>query len=207
MEFKFIQINCKEENSIDKRQANAVLKYRPDVILLEYPTTAGSYEFRTKSPNITKEIISAIPWTRSDKYMWLNIAKLNKTNHNVVLYAVDGPYNLVNDANIYPSNKQNPNRTMNLYWWVRIYLRERFMAQNIKKILRKYKNKKSLTILVFLQKFHWQHVEFILSHPTKHKIWNFYFGRRFKKLKPTEISDKLRGEAPILYRYWRKYHL
>ncbi len=199
-----IQVNCREDKYIDKRQAKAVLKYKPDIILLEYLTTSGSYEQRTKSPKITKEILLKNPWVRSDKYMWTNIVKIRRENHHTILYAVDGPYDLVNEANVYQCNNKNPNKTTNLFWWIRIYLRERFMAENIKKILKNHKDKKSLTILVFLQKFHWQHVKFLLSRPAKNKIWKFYFGR-FRDLKSPDVSIKIKKESPILYKYWKKY--
>src|SRR3989344_7163950 len=162
---RFIQVNCREDRHIDKRQAKAVLKYKPDIILLEYPTISGLYEKRNNFPKITKRVLLKSPWARSDKYMWANIAKLKQKNHNITIYAIDGPYDLVNEANIYPCNEKSPNKTANLFWWIRIYLRERFMAENIKKILKNNKTREALTVLVFLQKFHWQHVKFLTTNP------------------------------------------
>lgn len=200
--YHFIQVNCKEEDRIDLRQARAVLKYKPNLIFLEYPKVSNRPI--SEVPRFPKEVLLKNPWARSDKYMWANISKLWKEKHNALVYAVDGPYDLVNKANIYPCNEKYPNKTTNLFWWIRIYLREYFMADNIKAALQNYKAEENPTILVFLQKFHWEHVEFLLSNPHQSKIWNFYFGR-FRDLDPSEISSILKKENPILYKYWKKY--
>ena len=103
MKPKYIQINCTEGKRIDLRQAKAVLKYKPDLIFLEYPT---NYLKPIKKPiHINKKIILKFPWTESDNYMWANIKKIWKNGYNTFVYAVDGPYDLVTKANIYPCDK------------------------------------------------------------------------------------------------------
>jgi hypothetical protein len=75
------------------------------------------------------------------------------------------------------------------------------MANKIKIILNQYKDKKNPTILIFLQSFHWKHVKFLLSNPSKYSIWKFYFGR-FKKLNNKNIRIFINAENKILSRHW-----
>lgn len=199
MKPKYIQINCAEEKEIDLRQAKAVLRYKPDLIFLEYPT--NSLKSIKKPIHINKKIILKFPWTESDNYMWANIEKIWKNGHNTLVYAIDGPYDLVNKANIYLYDKKHPYKTTDLFWWVRIYLRECFMARNIMLILKKYKKKKNPIILVFVQNFHWRHVKFLLSNHSEKAIWNYYF-KRFRGSTSIEISRLVKKENKILFKYW-----
>jgi hypothetical protein len=99
MKPKYIQVSCAEGDKIDLRQSKAVLRHGPDLIFLEYP--GDSLKPITKPRHIHKGIILKHPWTESDNYMWENISKLWKENYRTLVYAVDGPSDLVNKANIY----------------------------------------------------------------------------------------------------------
>lgn len=199
MKPKFIQINCTEGKKVDLRQSKAVLEYRPDLIFLEYST--NSLKPITKPRHISKEVVEKYPWTESDNYMWDNIAESWEAKHKILVYAVDGPQDLVGKANIYPCNEKNPRKTTNLFWWVRIYLRDIFMAKNIETILKRIKTKNEPLVLVFLQSFHWNDAKFLLSRPSKKKIWDFYFGR-FEKLTTQDLKKSIQKENKILYKYW-----
>ena len=199
MKPKYIQVDCTEGNRVDLRQSKAILRYKPDLIFLEYSKVSSKPIL--KPVHISKSIISKYPWTESDNFMWANIVKLWNRNHRVLVYAVDGPHDLVSGANIYSCDKTRPYKTTSLFWWVRIYLRECFMVKNIKLILKQYKNKENPVILVFLQSFHWQHVKFLLSDPSKKAIWIFYF-RRFGELTSKDVSRLVNEENKILFKYW-----
>src|SRR3989344_8011697 len=156
---KFIQIDCIEGKYIDKRQADAVLRYHPNIILLEYPTDKtvdylfNKYPTSKKPLNLVRKIQNNLknyaksdPWVMSDIQMWENIISELTRGNNVKVYKIDGPTNLVS-LTITPKNFNGiPHH---LKWWVRIYLREKFMKKNIEWVLKK--NPKSKIILVFLQ--------------------------------------------------------
>lgn len=198
---RFIQVSCAEGNKIDLRQAKAVLRYKPDIIFLEYPGI--SLKPIVKPIYISKAVISKYPWVESDNFMWANVSRLWKSGYPVLVYAVDGPHDLVSETSIppYPYNEKYPHKTTNLFWWVRIYLRECFMAKKIRTILKQYRGKKSPTVLVFLQSFHWRHVQFLLSNPSKKATRDYYF-KRFRRLKIKDIYKLLQKENKILSKYW-----
>ena len=135
--------------------------------------------------------------------MWNNIVHLwKKENHQTLIYYVDAAEELLNEwlivwENMYPSALKN------WLWWVKIYLREYYMVKNIRWALSKHKSKENLTILVFLQSFHWGHVRFLLKNPSSEQIWNYYFGK-FKGLKPLIITKTLQKENKVFYKYWKK---
>jgi hypothetical protein len=79
------------------------------------------------------------------------------------------------------------------------------MAHHMEQVLKKRFGKKKIVAAVFLQSFHWQHVKFLLEHPSKEKIWRYYFGR-FPKLTPAIITKELKIKDHILSRYWGKYN-
>jgi hypothetical protein len=214
MKPRYIQVNCIEGKEIDLSQAKAVLKYKPDIIFLEYPTNKKTPDtiFNRYSPEnkpieklpnkFSKKTLWLCPWVRSDIVMWNNIARLwEKEKHQVLVYYVDAPEELVNKwfivwKNMYPSALKN------WLWWVQIYLREYHMAKNIRLALSKYKSKNNLTVLVFLQSFHWEHVKFLLKNPSSKQIWDYYFGK-FKGLKPSIITETLQKENKVFYKYWK----
>lgn len=213
----FYQFNCREQNRPDYRQARAVLKYRPDIIIFEAPEKNGSpdvifnryvcdkkpKEEIKKIQNDLKRVSKEFGYVLSDVRTWQNIDSLWKMGHNTLLYNVDAPSELRSKwfevwEHMYPCAAKN------WLWWVRIYLRERIMANHIKNILRNYKEKSNPTILIFLQSFHWIHVKFLLTNPSKNEIWDYYFGD-FREITRKNIAIKIKKMNSIFYKYWKKY--
>ena len=77
------------------------------------------------------------------------------------------------------------------------------MAKNIKWVIEKNKNKEKLTIAIFLESFHWEHVKFLLKNPSKEKIWQYYFGK-FKEVNQKNIAKKIKEKNIVFYKYWNK---
>lgn len=213
----FHQFDCKEENRPDYRQARAVLKYRPDIIIFETPEKNGTPDspFNKYGPgkkpqkkieerlNSLEREAKRFGYAKSDIRTLQNINQLWRTGHEVLLFNVDAPLELRGEwfdawEGMYPCASKN------WLWWVRIYLRERIMANHLKSILKKYKKGKPLTILIFLQVFHWRHVEFLLSDPSKSQIWNYYFGK-FQKVERSAIGSRIKKVNKIFYKYWKKF--
>lgn len=134
--------------------------------------------------------------------MWKNITKLWQNNHKLLVYAVDAPSDLVVNANVYLDKKINPSKNTNIFWWIRIYLRECFMTKKIEQILLEHKDQSEITICVFIQNFHWRHIKFLLTKPSKKIIWNYYFAK-FKNLNKKDIPKLLKNENKILFKYWK----
>lgn len=224
MKPKFIQVNCREEINTrnwkqpDYRQAEAVLKYRPDIIIFEQAEKNGSPEtvFNKYSPeNKPIEKVLAIQKglrmaaeepgfgdALSTVKTWENIMQLWREGHNVLIYNVDAPRDLRREffevwCHMYPCALKN------WLWWVRIYLREVIMAKHVRDISKKYTAKTDPTILICIQSFHWRHVRFLLSGPSKDKIWQYYFSG-FKEVSRKNISGKIKKENKIFYMYWKK---
>ncbi|MFH1078153.1 MAG: hypothetical protein V1745_02640 [Patescibacteria group bacterium] len=209
-----IQVNCTESERLDLRQAKAVKTHKPDILILEYPNNQpmqikGRRHFGPCSPmsdipRISTRAQKLTPWVRSDIAMWKAVTELRKKGHNVSAYAVDAPREIVTSwfdvwKNMYPCALKN------WLWWVRIYIRERIMAEHVKSILQQHHEDNDLTILVFLQSFHWKHVQFLLTNPTKRKIWEYYFSR-FHEITPNTIGRKIKDNNPLFYRYWQLWH-
>lgn len=132
--------------------------------------------------------------------MWRNIAALWKEDHQVYVYPTDGPSKLTAEwlevwNHMYPCAKKN------WLWWVQIYLRERFMANHISYVIRQHQNLEKPIILVYLQRFHWQHVKFLLTKPSKREIWDYYFGG-FREIDRKSISRRIKDLNPVFYKYW-----
>ncbi len=217
MKPKYLQFDCIEEDGLDLSQANAVLKYKPDIIILEYPNNnkTPDWEFNKypalKKPKAlvkarTKEFPAAVlkihPWAKADTIMWRNIAKLWSQGHQTLVYSVDAPNELTRQwldvwRHLYPDVKRS------WVWWVQIYLRERIMTKNINWLLKHYKEKKDPTILVFLQSEHWDHVRFQLKNPTQEQIWKYYFGK-FPEVTKKDIAERIKVLNPVFYKYWKK---
>ena len=217
MQPKYLQFNCREVDELDLRQANAVLKHRPDIIILEYPNNNktpdlpfNKYEAKKKPKGLVqkrlkdlpKEVLKIQPWAKADTIMWKNVAGLWQSGHQVMVYTVDAPSELTGEwlavwRNTYPSVKKN------WVWWVQIYLREKIMAENIRWILKNYEGRENPVVLVFLQSFHWTHVKFLLTNPTKNEIWQYYFGR-FSEINRSNIAKKIKRLNPVFYRYWNR---
>lgn len=213
LEPRFIQVNCREMNRVDLRQAKAVSKYQPDIIVLEYPSDKETPDTvfnkflpvdkpLNKLPKFSKKIFALNPWAKSDLAMWDNIAYLWKNNHQTLIYRADAPSDLVREwylvwKNMYPCAMKN------WLWWTRIYLRERYMVRNIRWVLSHYHSKQRPTVLIFLQSFHWRHVQFLLKNPSGKQIWNYYFGK-FKGLRPSVVAQTLKKHNKVFYKHWGK---
>lgn len=218
MKPEYIQFNCKETDKLDLRQANAVLRHKPDIIILEYPNNNRTpdlifnrYDALKKPRAMVKkrlqkfpdEVLRIHPWVKAEPIMWKNVADLWAKDHQVLMYAVDAPHELTSEwLDIW--RHTYPCVTKNWIWWVKIYLRERMMANNILWILRNYKGKKNPTILIFLQSFHWNHVKFLLNNPSKKEIWNYYFGK-FSEINRSDIAIKIKNLNKVFYKYWKKF--
>lgn len=213
----YIQFDCKETDESDLRQANAVLKHKPDIIILEYPNNNKTPDLpfnkysplkkpkdmiRARLKEFPGEVLQIHPWVKADTIMWNNIANLWEKGHQVLIYSVDAPNELTKEwlevwNHAYPCIKEN------WVWWVKIYLREKIMAKNIRWILNNYKEKKEPIILIFLQSFHWDHVKFLIDNPKKNEIWNYYFGD-FSEIDKQSIGKKIKKLNKMFYKYWNK---
>ncbi len=213
---KIHQFSCREVDGIDLRQANAVLKHQPDLIIREAPGTENGpvlafnpKESLTVQQNKLKKVISSLkeiakndPWVVSDIRIYENVIELLKKGHKIRMYDVDAPRDLLRETII---NKWNlidkpRRRGIHLLWWTYIYLREKIMSKNIRPLL----DRENLMVLMFLQKFHWLDVSFLLSNPSKDKIWQYYFGR-FKGVNRGNITEIIKSKNKVLYKYWLKH--
>ncbi len=213
---KFIQRDCVEGDKIDSRQAEAVLKYRPDVILFELPagkngpdTVFNKYPCEKKPLKKVDEIIKKLhdaakkyPYAESDVLVWENIKKLWADGVNTQIYNVDTPdelrrQNFLFEAGGYPACRKDP------VFLAYLFVRDSHMAKNIQEILDRYSEKENPVILVFLQSIHWNHVLFLLGKPSQKEIWKYYFGR-FPKLTPALLVGMILKRSSVLARYWQK---
>lgn len=209
------QIPCREQNDIDLRQANAVIKHKPNIIIFEAPTESSPLFFDSKLPlakqkeiikikvSNLKKVAKEYSWVESDIKVFENAFNLALSGQDLKMYNIDAPSELLQQTII---NKWNlidkpRRRGVHLLWWVYIFLRERIMTENIRPLLKENKNK---SILVFLQKFHWLNVQFQLSNPSKDKLWDYYFGK-FENVKRKDVANILKKDNDVLYKYWIKY--
>ncbi|MDP3988794.1 MAG: hypothetical protein Q8P93_00990 [bacterium] len=187
---KFIQIGCKERNGIDPAQAKAVLKHKPDIILFEFPqdnktpeTIFNKYPPEKKPKKELSKVIKilrtatkSMPWAESDIQVFENINKLWDEGKQVYLYFIDAPIKITS-ARLDENNKRHspfPKIQKYLWWWNKMYAREGYMTKHLKWILKKHKEK-DLKVLVFLEKFHWNNVQFRLKAKSKEEIQKYYF--------------------------------
>lgn len=155
--------------------------------------------------NIQKDSRSAsheFGYAKSNILMWDNIMKLWREGCQLLVFNADGPDELRNEffevwKNMYPCAKKN------WLWWVRIYLRERYMERNIRWALNHYRFQRQPVSLVQFGGFHWRHIKFLLGNPSKKKIWEYYFGK-FSEVTQATIAEKIKKENKLFYRYWRK---
>lgn len=216
MKPRFIQASCREDNVIDLRQAKLISRYKPDIILLEYPGQKNKYntiiDCSFNSKQSIKKIQSIqyrlrgmmklVPWLKSEMKMLDNIIKLIKSGRRVEIYGIDGPKDLLIERyNLWKG--QYPQIAKNWLWWVRIFLREKYMVKNIKSILKHYKLENNPNVAVFLQSFHWRHVKFLLKNYSEAKIWHYYFSKFGKYINSDNIASKIKTENDIFYKYWR----
>lgn len=215
MKAKFIQENCIEGKRIDLRQAKVVAQYRPDIILFEMPAGRNGpglvfnefspdkkpfkkVEAIKKSARIAARIF---PYAMSDVRVWENIEELWREGHNTLVFNIDGPEKL--RAHRFEMYNRIPYPTLIRSWWFWAYqlMRELEMRKNIEYILRSYKGKKRPVVAVFLQSIHWDHVQFLLTHPSRRAIWRYYLGR-FPNVTSENIGSMLKEKDKVLYKYW-----
>lgn len=213
---RIYQFSCRETNKIDRRQADAVLRHAPDIIFWESPSKTerkASLVFDPRKPIAYQEkaltemiqhrraIAKKYKWVLSDIATYQNTITLVRRGHKVGMYNVDAPRELLQQTILHGWNRiEKPRRRgVHLLWWVYIYLRERMMADNIAPLLKGNK-----TALMFLQKFHWLNVKFLLSRPTKDNIWHYYFGR-FTAIDRSTLSTIIKEKNSVLYHYWVRH--
>ena len=220
MNVRFIQANCVEGERVDLRQSVLVKKYKPDVIFFEMPSFEGNPSSPFNAYSIKKKPFAEVekikkglrkeakktPYALSDVFVWENIASLWRMGHDVLLFNVDAPRELRQEGLARRKSIQLSRAKRIWEFWAYIYIREAIMAHHMEQTLKKRFGNKKIVAAVFLQSFHWQHMKFLLKHPSKEKIWRYYFGR-FPKLTPATITRELKSKAPILSQYWKKYNV
>jgi len=213
---KFHEFFVNEYNRPDYRLAKAILKYRPDILFLEMGSPDGDPETifnrfppEKKPLGKVRSIQSGMRraarkfgYAKSNILMWDNIMKLWKEGHNLLVFNTDGPDELRREFfevwnHTYPSVKKN------WLWWVHIYLRERYMARNIRQAFKRYPSKKKRVAIVQFGGFHWRHVKFLLGDPSKEEIWKYYFGK-FREVDKKTIGRKIKEQNRLFYKYWQK---
>jgi hypothetical protein len=220
MNVRFIQANCVEGKRVDLRQAAVIKKYKPDIIFFEMPSFGGNPSSPFNSYSIKKKPFAEVekikkglrkeakktPYALSDVFVWENIESLWRMGHNVLIFNIDAPQELRQEglARLESMPLSRAKRTWE--FWAYVYIRETLMAHYMEQVLKKRFGKKKIVAAVFLQSFHWQHVKFLLKHPSKEKVRNYYFGR-FPRLMPAIIAKELKSKAPILSHYWKKYSI
>lgn len=215
---KILQFNCHEGDTVDLHQANAVLRHKPDFIFFESPGPAKSVfnKYKPKEKPVRefnshirelKKIAKKYPWVASDVCTYTNIKKLWDEGHDIKLYPIDGPSELlrVDLKKFSKSNNARPERRgTHFAWWVRMYLREKIMSGSVRRIYKIMEWKPNTVGLALVEKFHWRNVQFHLSNPTKKEIYKYYFGE-FKNVSLENIGVKVKETNPILHKYWKKY--
>jgi hypothetical protein len=213
------QVDLPETKRLNLDQAKAVLRFKPDIIFLEWPqdiknspVAFNKYPPLKKPKGLVKKIQKGLlkkdslkkhPWAVADAVLFDNISKLWSEGHDVFLFPVDAQRELTAE-NYLLWKKMYPAVKKQWLWWVRIYLREKIMAENIERAFKKYTHKDKPKVLVLLQSFHWRHVRFLLSHPSKSRVWKYYFGR-FSGITPKTIAGDIYKENRVFYKYWKKY--
>jgi hypothetical protein len=199
---KFVQIGCREGASLDTRQAKAVLRHKPDIVLFEYPqenktpdTVFNDYPPNKKPKREFNALIQKLkkastkyPWVASDIAVFKNIEKLWESGKQVYIYFIDAPSKITstrleenNTTKRHLAHQPLPKIQKYLWWWEKIYLRETYMTKHIQWVFKKHKkNIDGLKVLVFLEKFHWLHVQFRLKNLSQKTVYKYYFGG-FKK--------------------------
>jgi len=190
----------KEEAAYKK--AKEILRIKPDVILFEYPAKEGYSlsDFNKFGPK-EKPKQKIADWkkryaTFSKKYPWLKsehkiieaIEQLWSEGKHVLLFEIDGPMEL--------TRVEGTRGLLNIVW---NYLREKYMAENIRKISKIDKK----VALVLCHNFHWKNIQFLLKAPNKEQIWDYYFTRSGIKKLPKEVESELERRNKTLHKYWK----
>lgn len=212
---RFFQFDCLEKNRVDLREAKAILRYRPDIIIFEMPEINGKpdlifnkYDCKNKPFKKLEEIQANLrknakqfKYALSDVEVWKNIEYLWRENHDILLYNVDAPREVRQE--FFELRHTYPLVPKKWVWGVKLYIRECIMANHIQNILKRYTRKSNPIILIFLQKYHWGHVKLLLKNPSKKEIWKFYFGK-FSEVTNKNIASEIKKQSNILYKYWLK---
>jgi hypothetical protein len=151
-----------------------------------------------------RKVSKTYPWVASDIVVYDNIVRLWREGHDVKLYNVDGPSDLLHETIHHGWNRTSRPRRRGVHflWWVYIYLRERPMADNVIQATKEIPH--DATVLVFLEKFHWLHVQFLLTKPSKKDIFSYYF-EAFGGTTTTLNKRVYNCGNKTLVKYWRKY--
>lgn len=212
---RFYQYDCVEGDKADLRQAGAVSRWKPDIVIFELPqsrsgkpgTIFNRYSCAHKPIQKVEEIIKGkkraakkYPYALSDVSVWENIQKLWREGINTQVYNVDSPRQMRSEFNLFP---HYPACRKDWLFWAYLYLRDTYMARNIRWVLEHYSGRKDPTILIFLQSIHWDHAQFLLGNPSPRKVWDFYLGK-FSQIKPKTIEKEIGKRSKILAKYWRK---
>ena len=215
---RLIQLSCQEGNKIDERQAKSVLRHRPDAIVFEapsdipglslpynkYPPSSKPVKLVYAHQNKLRKVAKSFPWTASDIGVYDNILQLWSEGHDVKLYHIDGPSELLQETINRGWNKTAEPRRRGTHfpWWVYIYLRERIMTNNLERIMPVLPT--NATVLIFLQKFHWLHLHYLIQNPPKRKIFQYYFDKF--NVTPLTINRQVENiHNPVLTKYWKQY--
>jgi hypothetical protein len=93
---KYIQRDCRESENVglrgvvfkpDYRQAEAVTRFRPDIIVFEHPNNNKTPEITGRlvyAPN--PELLRVHPWAAADQKLYKNIDDLQRSGHEIKLY-------------------------------------------------------------------------------------------------------------------------
>lgn len=137
---KFIQRDCVEGDKADLRQAEAVLKHRPDIIIFEMPqggnrgpgTIFNRYSCANKPIEKVDEIIKRLkiaskkyPYAASDIAVWENIKKLWGEGVNTLIYNVDAPDRMRREFSLFTKRGYPAVRKERLFW-AYLYLRDTY---------------------------------------------------------------------------------
>ena len=85
------QFSCKEGGAVDMRQANAILRHKPDVIVFEAPADkTPNLPYNKYSPSnkplnkldeyekMLRRVSKKYPWVESDIYVYKNFKKSHR---------------------------------------------------------------------------------------------------------------------------------
>ncbi|MEY4731352.1 MAG: hypothetical protein RL681_298 [Candidatus Parcubacteria bacterium] len=209
----------REHRRADYRHARAILRHRPDILLNEMSSAPdGNPDLPINRFSPEKKPLQWVrleqralaraskdfPYAKSDIKLWDNVMQLWREGHELFVFNIDGPKELRHEFfDVW--NHCYPCATKNWVWWVHIFLRERYMANNTEWAIRRYwRSKKRPVVFIQFGGFHWRHVKFLLTHPTKKEIWKYYFGKFEREVTPDTISSKLRRISPVLWKHWRR---
>lgn len=200
----------KHTERVGYKQAEEILRVKPDAVLFEYPTHKRNFlsEFNRFNPK-EKPKQKILKWkgsyeVSSKKYPWLKskykiveaIEQLWNEGKQVYLFEIDAPIELTTVVEKHPLE--------GYFYMLWNYLRDRYMIGNIKRVERLLDKKigKNSIVLVFCHDFHWENIHFLSNRPTKSEILSYYFSQdKIGSVK--EIESDLKKKNKILYKFWK----